>query len=1345
MVTNMDRSYQKDIWRSIQKGRKRFLSILIITALGVAMLTGLYASCLDMYYSADQFFDKQRLFDIRILSTLGLTQEDVDALMQVDGVESAEGAYSETVYTDVSGARRSAQMTVLSAKRLNVPYLLEGRLPAKEGEIAVTQRYLDESGKSVGNALIIEEDIEADSKDNPEEAQTGSDYKGAPEKDGLDTDIDADMEMELEEEAEAPTFSNTVYTITGVVMDPMDIQSDGNITVFRSSVTSDYTFFITAANVKSDVFTAVYIVLAGTQDMNCYSDEYKDAVQTAIGNMERRIKEQREQARFESVLTEAKTKIMDAENTMHEKFAEADGKFADAWTDIAAAGQELKDGETTLSDEQKEAKRKIADARAELEKAKRELSDAEKQLVEGETQLLEGEAELNKNAQELEEGKRLLVEGQQQAEEQFAAAERQLNEAQNQLDAARAQLNAGISQLRSTLGAAWPANEWNALVNAAAALAANGADDTAIVRGTGAESAVLSHALQERVGAMNAALAQQISQAQAALGAVNQEIAALDQQLEAAVQQVAAAQAAFAEKRSAADAAQTGLNAEIAKLNGLEEGTPEYDAQLIAVAGARNRLDAADAAVAGARNALDAANAAVSNITASREVKTAKAAGLTATIQQLEAQTAQLPSLPATGTQAALGMGKVNGGQRALDAQKAVFSEQKQAALQKLAESTAELAEGEAKLEDARKTIKEKKTELEKGKAELEKGKAELADGEKKLNAKAAGAKQKIADAWKEIAAGKEELEDGKAELIEKEQEYTGKKEEAVRKLADAYAELNDIDLTQWYVQDRTSLDSYSSLNSDLSSIEAVGNIFPIIFLLVAVLVSLTTMTRMVEEERGLIGTYKALGFDNAAVYRKYILFAVAACFLGGILGDLFGFVLMPKFIEMILEELYSLPWYYLRFDILYGIGGVLLFMAGIVGATVLTCRGELMQMPATLMRPKAPRAGSRVFLERIPAIWKRLKFLNKVTVRNLFRYKKRLFMTVGGITGCTALILCGFAIKDSIADLAPKQYGRIYQYDLMAVFEADDNDGLIRQLSAGGNVDDFLNLRIESVKLSNADGATEKVQLMVIPDGAAIEDYIRTENLNGTLIHLDDGGIFVTQNAARLLGLKAGDTAFVQDMELVQREVVISDVVQNYLGNNVYMTQNLYEALFGEYKPNGVLAHLTDTCIDQAAYAEALLDNDSVLSSVSTAALNEDFGFDLINAVMLLIIVMAGGLAFVVLFTLSNTNISERVRELATIKVLGFYDNEVHQYVNKETLILTAAGVLLGLPVGRVLSGFLTTALNMPSMHFAVHIEPVSYLISAAITFCFAIAVSYITNRALDRINMVEALKSVE
>lgn len=1303
----MSKAFHKDIWRSIKKGWKRFLSILIITALGVGMMTGLYAACLDMYYSADKFFDKQNLFDIRILSTLGLTQEDVDALRGVDEVEAVEGEYSETVHTYVNGMNKSADMTVLNGKGLNMPQLLAGAMPTKAGEMAVTQKYLDESGNSIGGSVTIEEDIEKSDKEDTKDTLNDRDTDANLNKEG-DSNMDMNLDMELEEETEAPTFANTTYTITGLVLDPKDIQgSDGNGSIFRSTATADYRFFVTEADVNSDIFTAVYITLSGTKEMNTYSHEYENKVQSVISNIESSVKVQREQARYDAVLIEAKRKIADAESTMNEKFAEADKKFTDAWRDIAKARQELTDGEATLVNEQKDGEKKISKARLKLENAKGELAEAEvqlsegevqlkqgkaeliesekkladgekelkenekqladgekkllegeKKLAEGEKQLVQGEAQLKEKAEKIEEGKQQLEEERKSAEEQFTAAEEQLNNVQNQLDTARGQLEPGIVQLKNAFGDAWPANEWNSLVNATAALVAAGADDSAIAAGTITESTTLVNA-----------------------------------------------------------------------------------------------------------------------------------------IRQIKAQDAQLDVLPESAViQLALGIGKVNGSQKALDAQKDIFAEQKAAALQKLAEGEAELAIGQTKLEEARKTIESKKAELEAGKAKLPKeraklkagkaelakgwaewkagkaelaegwaqwedarlkllegrtqlkdGKVETADGEAKLKEEEADAKVKIADAWDHIAEGKQELADGEAELMEQEQEYAGKKEEVQQKLADGYAKLNDIDMTRWYIQDRTALDSYFSLNRDLSSIEGVGKLFPVIFLLVAVLMSLTTMTRMVEEERGLIGTYKALGFGNAEIYGKYLLFALIACVLGGILGDIFGFIFMPRFVSVILKELYSLPQFYLRFDILYGVGGVLLFIAAIVGATVLACRSELTQMPATLLRPKAPRSGTRVWLERIPIVWNRLKFLNKVTIRNLFRYKKRMFMTIGGIMGCTALIICGLAIKDSVMELAPSQYDYIYQYDLMAVFDEKENDNLVRQLAKDVSIDDYLNLRIESVKLLNKDGESSSVQLMVIPSGSVIEDYIRIEDLDGTTTHLDDEGIFITQNATRILGLKIGDTVSMQNMELEQHEAAVSGIVRNYLGNNVYMTQKLYESLFGMYVPNGMLAHLSAACSDQTAYAETLLDNDSVLSTVSIAALREDFGFDLINEVVLLLIVMAGGLAFVVLFTLSNTNISERVRELATIKVLGFYDNEIYQYVNKETLILTGVGILIGLPVGRVISGLLTTVLNMPSIHFAVHIEPVSYLFSAAITFLFAIIVNWITNRTLNRINMVEALKSVE
>lgn len=1212
----MNAAYQKDIWRSIRKGWKRFLSILAITALGVGMLTGLYAACTDMYYSADAFFDAQNLFDIRILSTLGLTDEDVEAIAQVAGVEAAEGAYYETVHTDVNGVRKSVEMTVLSENCLNIPYLLAGSLPAKPGEIAVTQKYLTDSGKALGGTLSIEEDLDEGEEEEPAAGQAGgsadepADEPADEENDGLDTDIELDMEVEIEEEAETPTFRHASYTITAVVMDPKDIRGDGQANVFRSAQATDYTFFICAEDAQVDVYSAVYITLCGTRALNAFDEAYEQAVQRVIDEIENRIKAQRTRARYEAVVGEANVKISDAEATMQEKFAEADEKFADAWLDIGDAEEELADGERTLTREERDAKKKIAQAWEEIMDGKRELAEGWQELVDGERELKDGLAEYWENADKLEEGKAKLKEEREKADAGFAEAEQKLTNGLNELQTQMAALDQGREALAGPL--------------------------------TEAEG--------------------QAAGAQAALEAAQ----ALLSQLEAA---------------------------------------PEPDAAAIA---------AQQEAVSNAQEGLTAANGAV--------------AALQGQLAELDGQSQQL--------QAAI---------TDVEAQQSAFEVQKAEALAKLDAADAEMAAGEKKLKEGWQELQDGIRELEEGKAEWLDGKIELEEGEAELIDKEADAKKEIAEGWQEIEDGRVELEDGRSELLDKEREYADKKLEAYQKLADARAEVDDIDMTEWYVQDRESLDSYASLSSDLSSIEAVGRVFPVIFLLVAVLISLTTMTRMVEEERGLIGLYKALGFADAAIYLRYILFAFVACLLGGACGDLFGFVLMPKFIVLVLEELYHLPHYYLRFDLAYGVGGVLLFMAGIVGATVLACHSELAQMPAALMRPKAPRAGARVLLERVPAIWNRLKFLNKVTVRNLFRYKKRLFMTVGGIMSCTALILCGFAIKDSIADLEPKQYDNIYRYDLLAVFEEEDNTAMLEELAADANIADYVNLRIESVKLINMEGRSEKVQLMAVPQDAAFADYIRLETPEDTIAKLEDGGVLVTQNAANLHGLEIGDSVYVQNLDLVQREAKVAGIVRNYMGNSVYMTAALYESLFEEYQPNGVLAHMSLACTDHSAYVDALIDNDSVISAVSKADLKENFGFELVNALVLLITAMAGGLAFVVLFTLAHTNISERVRELSTIKVLGFYDGEVHQYVNKETLILTLAGILLGLPLGRFISGFLTAALNMPSIYFAVYVAPASYAISAGLTFSFALLVNLLTNRTLNRIDMVEALKSVE
>lgn len=1077
----MKKAYSKDIWRSIWKGKKRFFSILLITALGVTTLTGIKAGCVDLRYSADAFFDRQGLFDISVVSTLGLTKEDVSVLQQAEKVAVAEGAYSEIVHTEYDEKRQSAEIKVLSENGINLPFLIEGTLPIVENEIAVTEKYRQNTGRGIGEIVTIED---------------GS------------------------------NFSITEYKISGIVVDVMDINNPNGSVAFRSSSTADYTFFVLPEAVETDIYTAIYLKLTDCKDLLCYSDEYEESIRQVVQEIEGQIKEVREQARYDSVIDEANQELVEAEQEMEQEFLKAEKELTDAEKKLLDGEESLEEGKRELEKNQQQAEEEFLKAEKEIEEGYQQLRTAEKQLAESEEQIQEGEQQL------------------EQAKEELTY---QQTESNVQLETARKQLEEGIEQVQNMLD-------------------------------------------QFQSNEMMPSLA-------------------------------------------------------------------ELQAQL----------------------------------------------------QQLTAQ-----------------LEEVNQQQAGADAQ---F----QAAWQQIAEQEAELAEARVQLEN--------------GQAELEKNRFKLEEGEVELERQKQEVKEQIQEGEEELVKAEQELLEGKKEWEEGWKEYQEKRIEAEQELEEAREKIADIHMAQWYVQERDSLSGYANIESDADCIEAIGNAFPIIFLVVAVLISLTTITRMIEEDRGLIGTYKALGFTDGEIRKKYLIYALSASLLGGILGDLCGFIVLPEIIFIFFRIMYLLPEYNLKFNFGYGFGGILLFLTGVAGATGYACYTELKQMPAVLMRPKAPQSGSRVVLEYMTPLWNRLSFLNKVTVRNLFRYKKRLIMTISGIMGCTALILCGFAIKDTVTDLMPRQYQYIYRYDLMAVVSPEENTKLLSYLKNNENIANFLNVQIDSVKLKNQIGKEQKIQLIVVPQNAEFYSYIHLENTQGKQVELKEKGIYITQNAAELLHLNREETVFLQNLKLVQKETTVMEIVKNYLGNAVYITQATYEELFEQYEPNGALIQLSDICTDHLGFAEELGRKEGILSSISTEELRRDFSkaFVLMNMIVYVILFLAAGLAFVVLFTLSATNISERIRELATIKVLGFYDREVHLYVNKETLILTGIGILLGLPLGDALGHCLTWVLRLPSIYFAVSIHKSSYFIAAGISFGFALLVDFITNHTLDRVNPVEALKSVE
>lgn len=609
------------------------------------------------------------------------------------------------------------------------------------------------------------------------------------------------------------------------------------------------------------------------------------------------------------------------------------------------------------------------------------------------------------------------------------------------------------------------------------------------------------------------------------------------------------------------------------------------------------------------------------------------------------------------------------------------------------------------------------------------------------------------------------------AQLKEAQQRIDTQRNGAGDRFAAEQQQVDDI-APRWYVQSRSALSGFSSLKSDISSIRSLGNAFPIVFLVVAVMMSLTTMSRLVEEDRGLIGAYLGLGYGRAAITARYALFALLAGLLGGGLGLLIGFLGIPAFLLVVIHGLYAIPDLRIEYDWLYGSMGVLLFVVGVLGAALFASIRDMRQMPAALMRPKAPKAGSRILLERIRPLWRRMSFLNKVTARNIFRFKSRLIMTVGGVAGCAALILCALAINDTVAALGPNQYRGVDQYDMFAMANDGEEQSLRDRLVQDGETTAIMQTRVENGEITNGGGSSTSVQLTIVPQGQLGElntmfrlEPARGESILGWLhgrgndqpVTLGDDGVIVAQSAAQSLGVKAGDEIMLRADGRQPHRVKVSAVTRSLIGAEVFIAEGLYHRMFPsstagdgvDAQPaitwNAVYAKLKGDDDAQVKYVQRLEDDAIVLSASSTAYQAEHFKFDLMGAVVALIVALAGSLALVVLFTLAHTNVSERMREMATLKVLGFYDKEVHRYVNREMMVLTLIGLVIGLPLGRWVAGLLTGVLNMPGLYFEVHIFWWSYVVTVVATLAFTLLVQLFVDPVLDRIDPVSSLKSVE
>ncbi len=566
----------------------------------------------------------------------------------------------------------------------------------------------------------------------------------------------------------------------------------------------------------------------------------------------------------------------------------------------------------------------------------------------------------------------------------------------------------------------------------------------------------------------------------------------------------------------------------------------------------------------------------------------------------------------------------------------------------------------------------------------------------------------------------------------------------------------------EWYVLDRNQNTGYASYSQDSERIANIGKVFPFVFFVIAALISLTSMTRMVEEQRVQIGTLKALGYTKGKIALKYILYAVLATLIGGIIGMLLGFRILPEIIYNMYAMMYSMKDVVLEFNTEIAITGLGLALMCTVGATIIACYKELNLQPASLMRPKSPKAGKRVLLERISWLWSKLKFIQKVTIRNVFRYKKRVSMTIIGILGCTALMVAGFGLRESVSNMIPSQYGEVFLYDMSITLKNEQTSDEIQKYidevcniktnDKNNDVTDAMAFNMQAVEILNKE-TKQDIQLIVPKKTEMLSDYIILENrVSKEKYSLSDNGVVITEKLAKLLGIKQGEKITIKNSNDKQAEVEVKGITRNYLMHYMYISPEYYESIFGEkVKYNTILlkeqSEVKKSEESENKLGKKILENSNIskVTFMSQTKSIFDEVMDNMTFVVWILIISAGLLAFVVLYNLANVNISERIRELATIKVLGFYDKEVYDYVGRETTILTIIGILLGLVAGYFLEMFILKTCELDILMFDTRISIWSYVYSASLTILFTLIVSVVTYFALKKIDMIESLKSVE
>ena len=1290
MVGDGMKALHKDFWMEIRKSKARFISIFLIVALGVAFFSGIQASSPDMRYSGDAYYEAAKLMDLKIQGTLGLTQRDVKAVSDIDGVELAEGSYSTDVMSGEDDARKVLHLEAISSN-FNLLTADEGRIPEKSGEIFLDKPFAKNRGYKIGDTISVSED--------------------------------GDSEL----------LKKTTYTVVGIGSSPLYISFNRGNTTLGSGEVSGFGYIL-PEDFEQEAFNQIYVMVHESGDVISYTDAYDNLIKKIRKRVEGIEKEQCS-LRYEEIVAEANEKLNDARKELEDGKKESEEKLGDA-------KKKLDDGQKKYEDGKKE----YEDGKQQLSDAKKELTDGKQQLADGRKQIEDGWSQLNSAKQQVEDGLSQL----NSARSQLADSEAQINEKQAELTAGYEQLNAAKQQVSD--GEAQLREAEKTLESKQAELD-SGREQLETGKNTIKETKAALTGQKEQCEAGLVQVSEgesQISSSEEALSGQQAQLDELTSQKEALSSQAAELQAQY---DAGAEAGKT------------EEELAELSTQIQTLNGQISAME-------------EQINAGQTQINGAQAELTAKKSELAQTRAELESSLGQInegfskikeqeETLSGTEAQLNEGQEELDKGKKELETKKAELS----AAKEEIAANQATLDDGQSQLDSARAQLSSGRQQLEEKQAQLNAGQAEiqantekltssqaeldvneqkLLDGEKEIREN----EQKLKDAKKDLEDAKKKLSDGKKEYQDGKKEADDKIAEAQQKIEDAQKEVDDIETPEWIVTDRNDLPEYSDFGDNAERLKNIGKVFPMIFFLVAALISLTTMTRMVEEQRTQIGTMKALGYGKTSIASKYLSYAFLATVGGSIAGVLFG----EKVLPFIIIQAYGIMYWnigdhmQLDYELQYALIASGAAVICTMGATLFSSARTLAETPASLMRPPAPKEGKRILIERIGFIWKHLSFSWKSSMRNLFRYKKRLFMTIFGIAGSMGLMLVGFGLYDSIMDIAILQYDQIQHYDAMVINDEDATDSqekdLLKFLDGNSEIDHYTRVQLTKMTAPKEKGS---VSIYVyVPENTENfkEDVTLRDRKSHEQYELTDDGAVICEKTASLIGVKAGDK-IILEKDNRKYKVKITAVTENYMGHYVYMTPPCYEKTFGE-KPeysSTVYTMKEDAESDLETLGNAILKYPAALSisyTSSTAGQVERM-LGSLGAVIWVLIISAGMLAFVVLYNLNNINITERQRELATLKVLGFYDGEVSQYVFRENILLSFIGILAGAVFGIFLHRYVITTVEVDAVMFGRNIKPISFVYSGIITFGFSMFVNMVMHFKLKKINMVESLKSVE